>query len=86
MNGIPRRKSLQKYYRIYEQIYENPLIPSYQISKNTGISRNTISRYLTDMYEHSLIKGPMIFVKPARNWHHYAAFLRFENPTDLHSC
>ncbi len=82
MNGISKRKSLPKHYRIYEQICENPLIPSYQISKNTGICRSTISRYIINMYEHSLIKGPMIFVKPARNCHHYAVFLKFENPME----
>ena len=79
MSRISIKKRLPKYHKIYEQIFENPSVPLYQITKNTGISRSTVSRYVIEMYELSIIKGPMIFVKPAQNYHQYAAFLDFEH-------
>jgi hypothetical protein len=79
MRQISIKKKLPKYYKIYEQIYENPSIPLYQITKSTGISRSTVSRYLSEMYALSIMKGPMIFVKPAGNYHQYASLMKFEH-------
>ena len=80
MSRISIEKRLPKYHKIYGQIYEDPSIPLYQIMKNTGISRSTVSRYLIEMYDLSIIKGPLIFVKPAQNYHQYVTFLKFEHP------
>jgi hypothetical protein len=80
MSRISIEKRLPKYHKIYEQIYEDPSIPLYQIMKNTGISRSTVSRYLIEMYDLSILEGPLIFVKPAGNYHQYASFLKFEHP------
>lgn len=74
------KRRLPHYHKIYEQIYENPSVPLYTIAENTGIARSTASRYLIEMYNLSIVQGPMIFVKPAQNYHEYACFLRFENP------
>ncbi len=80
MSRISIKKRLPKYHRIYEQIFENPSLPLYQMTKKTAISRSTLSRYYIEMYELSIMKGPMIFVKPAQNYHQYAYFLTFEQP------
>lgn len=80
MSKISIQKRLPKYHKIYEQIFEQPSIPIYQITKSTEISRSTVSRYLIEMYELSIIKGPMIFVKPAQNYHQYVSFLEFMHP------
>ncbi|MBU7012662.1 MAG: winged helix-turn-helix domain-containing protein [Theionarchaea archaeon] len=58
------RKTLDGYFQIYEQIYEDPFIPLYQITKNTKVSRSTVSRYVKEMYELSILQGPFISVKP----------------------
>ncbi|MBU7012181.1 MAG: hypothetical protein HXS46_15960 [Theionarchaea archaeon] len=73
-------KKLFEYYKIYEQIYEDPLIPLYQISKNTKVSRSTVSRYVAKMYELSILQGPFISMKPAENYHQYAYFLLVNDP------
>lgn len=73
-------KKLKDYHKIYEQVYENPSIPLHQITRNTGISRSKASQYLQEMYKLSIMKGPLIFVKPAENYKLYAAFLEFEHP------
>jgi hypothetical protein len=36
------------------------------------------------MYRSSVLKGPMIFVKPAHNYQHYAHFLTFEHPLTVY--
>jgi DNA-binding Lrp family transcriptional regulator len=74
------KKRLHKYYKIYEQIFDNPSIPLYQITKNTGISRSTVSRYLMEMYENGILKGPMIFLHPSTNYKRYALFCAFDDP------
>ncbi len=58
----PLEKRLPRYHLIYEEMHENPLIPIYQITKRTGIARSTVSRYLEEMYEHSILKGPMLLI------------------------
>ena len=50
----------------------------------TSIHR--VSRYLQQMYESSILKGPLIFLKPAQNYHEYVYFLTFENPLFVYQC
>ena len=80
MSRISNEKRLPKYYRLYDQIYDNPSIPLHQLTKNTGIARSTVSRYLREMYEHSILKGPMIFLLPAQNYHEHISLLKFDHP------
>jgi len=74
------KKTLNRYLQIYEQIYEDPLIPLHQITKNTKVSRSTVSRYIAKMYELHILQGPSISVKPAENYHQYAYFLMVNDP------
>ena len=80
------KRRLEKYHTIYEQLYENPSATQSSIAQNTTTARNTVSRYLAEMYEHSMLKGPMLFVKPAQNYRQYAAFLEFEHPLLTYEC
>jgi len=72
------KEKLKKHFRIYEQIYENPLISRSEISENTGLTRETVARYLDEM-DSTVIHGPSISLKPAPNYREYAYFLTFEN-------
>ncbi len=69
----------EKYYRIYDQIYNNPEISVLRISRNTGIARNTISRYLKEMYQQQILIPPYLTVNPASNYAEYLYFLTFDN-------
>ena len=71
---------MERFFEIYKQIYKTPFISQNEIAQNTGIPRGSVSRYLEEMYERSIIKGPQIFVKPAQNYHLYVSFCQFENP------
>jgi hypothetical protein len=73
-------KKLGDYYRIYEEIFKEPIEPVQKIAQNTEISKNTVSRYLTEMYESSILRGPAIFLKPAKNYYQYVYFLAVDDP------
>jgi hypothetical protein len=73
-------KKLENYYRIYEEIFKEPTESTQKIAHNTGIPRNTVSRYLTEMYESSILRGPAIFLKPAKNYYQYVYFLAVDDP------
>jgi hypothetical protein len=73
------RKMLKGFHRIYEQIYENPLMNQESISKNTRIPRGTVSRYLQEMYDQSILIGPMLFLNPAEDYPVHAAFCEFDD-------
>jgi hypothetical protein len=73
-------KKLGDYYKIYEELFREPTEPVQKIAQNTGIPRNTVSQYLTEMYESSILRGPAIFLKPAKNYYQYVYFLTVDNP------
>ncbi|MGC1120420.1 MAG: winged helix-turn-helix domain-containing protein [Candidatus Methanofastidiosia archaeon] len=73
-------KRQKNFHRIYEQITLSPGIPIYEIAEKTGLSRNTVSKYLGEMYEDMVLIGPQIRVLPAPNYKEYAYFLNFKNP------
>ncbi len=84
MTRHPLERRLPRYCAIYQEIFKNPLIRIYQIKERTGIARTTVSRYLKEMYERSILKGPMLFMNPSENYHEHVAFVRFQNPSTAH--
>ncbi|MBU7048344.1 MAG: hypothetical protein HXS54_18080 [Theionarchaea archaeon] len=73
-----------KNYTIYQLIYEDPLISCVTLAEKTGIPKRKVQEYLTEMYEKSILKGPLLSVKPAQNYHEYAYFLNVDNPLDVY--
>jgi len=78
MAQISAREKVEKYFKIYEQIYEDPFVARSKIAKNTGMAYNTVKRYLTEMED--LMIGPVICVNPTQDYHEYVYFLQVENP------
>ena len=78
MDQIPA-ETLDRYFHIYEQIYDNPFISINEIAQNTKIAKRIIFRDLTKMNS-NFMYGPIICLKPTRNCHHYAHFLKVDNP------
>ena len=79
------RKVLKGFHKIYEQMYENPFIYQGEISKHTGMGKNRISRYILEMYDRSILLGPMVFLKPAENYFLHAAFCEFQDPCTVYT-
>ena len=80
MGKISRAQRRKGYFKIYEQIYESPIQSITDISQNTGISRNTVAKYLQEMYAQGILFGPYIKMKPAKNYREYVYLLNFSNP------
>ena len=73
-------KKLRNYYHIFEQVYEEPLITFGDIGENVKLTRNTASKYLKHMYEHQIIVGPQMCVRPAINYAEYVYLMDFRYP------
>jgi len=80
MGKITKTKRLKSYYKIYEQIYKDPLIYIAEISDNTGVSRNAVAKYLQEMYADNILTGPSLCLKPHTNYQEYIYFLNFSDP------
>jgi len=70
---------LDRYFKIYEQIYNNPFISINEIAQNTKIAKSTVSRDLTKMNS-GFMYGPIICLKSVKNCHQYMHFLRVDSP------
>jgi len=80
MGKITQAQRRKEYYKIYEQIHESPVQSISDISQNTGISRNTVAKYLQEMYTNGILVGPYIEMKPAKNYKEYVYLLNFDKP------
>lgn len=80
------KETLENYYKIYEQIYEDPRISVSRINEEIDLSPNTISKYLRKMYALSVISGPTVCMKPSGNYKQYVSFLKFDHPLSAFKC
>ncbi|MBU7027369.1 MAG: winged helix-turn-helix transcriptional regulator [Theionarchaea archaeon] len=80
MGKIFQEKRMKSYYRVFEQIYECPVMSYYDISVNTGLSRNSVSKYVKEMYDEGIIKGPQIRMKLAVQYKEYVYLMNFSDP------
>jgi DNA-binding Lrp family transcriptional regulator len=75
-----RTKKVRNYFKIFEEVYEDPTAHISDIAENTGLARNTVSKYLREMYKKTIITGPSLSMKSAPNYREYIYFLKFEDP------
>jgi hypothetical protein len=80
MGKIAKNKRIVDYYKIYSQIYDFPTISVYDIAVRTGLSRNTVAKYLKEMYIKGMLRGPHIRMKPAPNYREYVYLMNFQDP------
>jgi hypothetical protein len=80
MGRITKNERMVTYHEIFSQIHGNPVISFYDIAVSTGLSRNTVAKYLREMYTQGIVMGPQIRVKQARNYKEYVYFMNFQDP------
>jgi hypothetical protein len=80
MGKISRRVRKKNYFSIFEQIFENPTMSIYDIALQAELSRNTVSKYLKEMYARGILIGPQIRIKPAPNYREYIYLMNFRSP------
>ncbi|MBU7022516.1 MAG: hypothetical protein HXS41_15820 [Theionarchaea archaeon] len=71
---------LERCHRIYEQVYQDPLMPAHIIARNSGLSRNTVSKYLQEMLTQTMLLGPCLRMKPAPTYREYVYLATFSDP------
>jgi hypothetical protein len=74
------KKKQARFHKIYAQVSSSPGIPIYEIADTTGMSRNTVSKYLLEMYRDTVLIGPQIRLLPAPNYKEYVYLMNFKNP------
>jgi hypothetical protein len=75
-----RKKRMENWYRIYAELYENPFSSVHTIARKTGISHITVYRYLRDMRQYNILKGPYLQMKSLSNYQEYMYLLNFSDP------
>jgi hypothetical protein len=78
-----QNKKIRNYFRIYEQIFDDSTICIRDIAKNTRLARNTVSKYLKEMYNRNIMKGPSISLKSAPNYKEYIYLMNFDDPSTV---
>jgi hypothetical protein len=73
-------KKQRYFHKIYEQINASKGIPIYEIADSVHMSRNTVSKYLLEMYENEVLMGPQIKVLPSSDYREYVYLMNFRNP------
>jgi hypothetical protein len=81
--GKLQNKKMRNYFRIYEQIFDDPTISIYDIARNTKLARNTVSKYLREMYNQDIMRGPSLSLKSAQNYKEYIYLMKFEDPSTI---
>jgi hypothetical protein len=71
---------LERCHRIYEQLHQDPLMPVYEIARNTDLSRNTVSKYLHEMLDQTSLLGPYLRMKATPTYKEYVYLANFSDP------
>ncbi|MGD2251093.1 MAG: winged helix-turn-helix transcriptional regulator, partial [Candidatus Methanofastidiosia archaeon] len=80
MGKITKKRQLENCYKIYEQVYHENTMSIHEIAQNTGLSRNTVAKYLKKMYKKDILRGPYLRVKAAQNYTEYVYLMEFTDP------
>jgi hypothetical protein len=80
---VTYEKKMLSYHKIYEQLCENPLASHYHLAKEAHLSRNTFSKYLHELYDAHMLKGPYLMVKPCRDHPYYLYLMNFSDPVKV---
>ena len=77
---ISSKRIIQEYSRIAHQLCENPFISQWSMAQNLRMSRNTVSKYLREMYAQKVIIGPWMSVNPHKDYKEYVYLMKFTDP------
>ncbi len=80
MGKISQSRKKRNYYRIFEQICGNPVMSIYDIAVNTELARNTVTKYVKEMYAKGIMYGPYICMRPSPKYKEYVYLMNFQDP------
>ena len=77
---ISAKRVILEYMRIAHQLCENPFMPQWNMAQNLKMSRNTVSKYLKEMYARNMMVGPWMSVNPHSDYREYVYLVNFHDP------
>ena len=83
MGKISENRKIKDYYKIFDVIREYPTLPIYDIAVHARLSRNTVSKYLREMYDKNILLGPCIRMKSSPNYMEYIYLVNFQDPHEV---
>lgn len=85
MGKITKFTRLKNYYKLFEQLHTDYGIQIYKLAQKTGLSRNTVSKYLDRMYEKGIIIGPYLEMKSSEWYKEYVYLMEFHHPNQAYT-
>jgi hypothetical protein len=80
MPSLSKMEKKERYYKIFCQIYDEPRIQIYEISKVLGIYRKSVSKALQEMVKQQILVGPEFRLKPLKDRPKIYYVLDFDEP------
>ena len=85
--GVVRMSKLEKWQKqhrkIYELLLENPRIEATKLSKEIGLTHDTVSARLKNIFDKGFIIGPQIRKKSFKNFKEYEYFVDCQDPLEF---
>ena len=79
MGRVSYEEKMKLYYSLYEQLYKAPAACTAELSRRTVICRNTVSKYLNEMYDQGILIPPFLSLKSIHPYAEYVSLLNFDN-------
>ena len=79
MGKVSNELKMKLYYKIYEQLYESPATCNVELSRRTNLCRNTVARYLNEMYASGILTSPFLSLKSVQPYAEYISLLNFDS-------
>lgn len=79
MGKVSNDVKMRLYYKIYEQLYESPLMCHVELSQKTTICRNTVVKYLNEMYASEILTPPFLSLRSIQPYAEYLSLLNFNS-------
>lgn len=74
------QKKLENYYKIFEQVHESSRLPIQAIADNVGLINSTVSKYLKEMYEKTVMTGPFLEMRSTQTYKEHVYLMNFDDP------
>jgi hypothetical protein len=71
---------MRVYHQIYRELCLNPFASSKEIGEKVQIPARDIEKHLKDMHESRILTGPLISLKPTKEYRPHAYFLKVDEP------
>ena len=83
MSSISKAEKAQRFYKIYELMYDNPEMHVTSFQKKLNLYKSSVESHLNEMYEKKMLNGPYLCMRPHDVYKEYIYLVRCENPLNV---